>query len=294
MWAVSVMADGGSALADAVRIVTGHGSVFHPLYVHSHRVGEDERQLYSHVYTWTTIELETFKPVVLESHNDDSTGLPMRERIIRRLQRISRSAPNAEGADDLRIVAIRKSDRMPDTPASRSWPRLGTYTRYTFEVEVSREPTKEEMESARMLFSASDFRFVPPKTFTFELTTEEMEKRLTSLLFTFATARQAIAVGRESAKQSKVKAAAEVTRVEEALSRMNASIAEEATLPFEEYLKLQFERAYERLSPEQKEKLEALKEHAQQEAEVAEQDQPPSEEAETPGQDEPPGARASD
>jgi hypothetical protein len=183
------------------------------------------------LHVWTTIELETFKPVVLEADEDDDGELRQWNRIVRGLRRRRGSSQDTVSEDtDLRIIAVRKSDSMPDVPASRSWPRLGTYTRYTFEVELSRELTKAEMESAQMLFGSPDFRFSPPKTFKLNLTTEEMEQRLPDILFMLAMARQAIKAGREFAEQSKVDAAAEVARVDEALARMNAKILEDTGL----------------------------------------------------------------
>ncbi|MEZ0357643.1 hypothetical protein [Mycobacterium sp. SA01] len=240
-------------LEDVVRLVTGHGSVFEPLHAHSHRVEDDpEDELNGHTWLWTTLELNSFHPVYPEVDGDilRPTKLSRLNRIVHKLR--GGSPKRTAEPSELRVIAIRKSDTLPDSPASHSWPRLGAYTKYVFEVELSREPTRGEIESGQMFFNSSDFTFVPPKTLRFVSTTEEMEQRVPGILFMSAMARQAIAGGREMAKQSREAATAEEARVGEALIRMNALIRDDTGLSGGEYFGQELKKAFETLEREGK------------------------------------------
>ncbi|ORB57685.1 hypothetical protein BST43_12290 [Mycobacteroides saopaulense] len=122
---------------------------------------------------------------------------------------------------DLRIEVLRRLDELPDHPSSRAYPALGSYTPYTFEIDLSREPTTDEMERAFALFNRTDFEFKPPKTFTTVCTTTELESRLGLLQLQVDGIRQAAQYGDHTNEQAESRAERERERADAATAKLN-------------------------------------------------------------------------
>ncbi|WP_133054130.1 hypothetical protein [Mycobacteroides saopaulense] len=211
---------------DVIRIVTGHMNAFPTKYLHGHRVVENpDAERCGHIFTWSTTELEVFKYQPRQQTAPRGAGGPAwRRRVklqVKRLFRRQGAVSNATVGGDLRIEVLRRLDELPDHPSSRAYPALGSYTPYTFEIDLSREPTTDEMERAFALFNRTDFEFKPPKTFTTVCTTTELESRLGLLQLQVDGIRQAAQYGDHTNEQAESRAERERERADAATAKLN-------------------------------------------------------------------------
>jgi hypothetical protein len=208
---------------EAVRVVTGHINAFPTKYLHSHQFVDDPYdERYGHVFTWSTTELEVFKYQPREQDTEgEAEASPAWRRRVKRLFRRQDGVTDTTTEGDLRIESVRRLDELPDHPSSQSYPSLGSYTRYTFEIDLSREPTTDEMERASTLFNRIDFEFNPPKTFTTVCTTDELQSRLGGFQLQVAGIGWALRHRDQADQQTESYVARERDRADAAIAKLN-------------------------------------------------------------------------
>jgi hypothetical protein len=212
-------------LEDVVRIVTGNVHAFRPKYARRYQAADDDYDnvSYSHAFGWSTKELHGNAPL---RQIPTSGGTAHEPGAVRRILHRLRSGNTTDTltGNELRLVSVRRLDALPDHITSQSYPVMGAYTRYTFKIELSREPTRDEMERAAFLFGRSDLRFSPPKTFTIVCTTEEMESHLSDIQLQVLMAGWSMRAGEQTDRDLTRLVETESARADDAIRRMNETI----------------------------------------------------------------------